>query len=299
MKGRPAVSRERLTLAIMGGAAVVAFVGAARAQAGPTGSVSKPPSGAHPAVAPPTPAPAAAPAVPSPASAPPGVSSDAATPDAKPKHHQLVASASGTILFAGDGHQPGRERARFGVGLAYRPAGAAIGLEIAATYTDALGTWQYTLKTPDLTGTRAAQASTFEQDHRIDLLVRYDVLRRATKGGPVQLSPFVDVTYLGADSPIYKSMLVGGGGGLAFGVDLGTRTTIDASFGVVRGFFSNGGENVLLGPVKGAWNWGGGVSLGATDWSRIRLGYVGEALDQGFATRLSHGAELGFRLSFL
>ncbi len=93
--------------------------------------------------------------------------------------------------------------------------------------------------------------------------------------------------------------MFGGGGGVALAVDLDPRTIVDASFAVVRGFVSGGGEGSLFGSVTGVWSWGAGVSMGATEWSRIRLGYVGEALDRESTTRFTNGARLSFLVSFL
>jgi len=183
--------------------------------------------------------------------------------------------------------------------VAIRPGGSARGLEISAGYEDLLGPWEYVQKSSSLDGSGPLRTQVFEQRHRIGLDVRYDVLRLIKKGLPVHLSPMLGLAFVKVDSDLYGSLLFGGGGGGILAVDLDPRTSVDGSFSVTRGFVSEGGERSLYGSITGLWNWGAGVSLGATDWSRIRLGYVGEALDRQATTRFTHGARLSFTVSFL
>ncbi len=211
----------------------------------------------------------------------------------------IAVTVGGGLLHASDDRESSGQRGSAGIEVAFRPDGGARGLEIAVGYDDLLGPWEYLQKNPALDGSGPSRAQAFEQRHRIGLDVRYDVLRLIRKGLPVHLSPLLDLAFVRVDSPVYTSFLFGGGGGGALAVDLDPRTTLDASFSMARGFVSEGGEGSMFGPITGIWNWGAGVSLGASEWSRFRAGYVGEALDRQASTRFSHGARLSFVVSFL
>lgn len=246
---------------------------------------------------------AAPPASPPPAGAPPAPEkADAkatAAPGAEAPLKLLALTVGGGLFHASDDRESSGQRGGAGIELAVRPDGAARGLEITAGYDDLLGPWEYVQKNPSLDGTGPSRTPDFEQRHRIGLDVRYDVLRLVRKGLPVHVSPMLGLAFVKVDSTVYSSLLFGGGGGGVVAVDLDPRTTIDGSFSVIRGFVSDGGQRALFGAITGLWSWGAGVSLGATDWSRIRLGYVGEALDRQATTRFTHGARLSFTVSFL
>ncbi len=293
-----------------------AATGSAAATASPAAASSAtatPPAAtpaATPPVAPPpapaaTPAPAAGPASPSPPaadSASPPVADSAsppAAPGAEPPLHLLAVTAGGGLSHASEDREFSGQRGSALIEVALRLGGSARGLEITAGYDDLLGPWEYLQKNPALDGGGPARAAAFEQRHRIGLDVRYDVLRLIRKGLPVHLSPLLDLAFVRVDSAVYSSYLFGGGGGGVLAVDLDPRTTVDASFSMARGFVNGGGEGSLFGPITGIWSWGAGVSLGASDWSRFRAGYVGEALDRQASTRFSHGARLSFVVSFL
>jgi hypothetical protein len=236
----------------------------------------------------------------SPATPPPGDSASPAPAAGGEAPLKLFAvTAFGGLLQATDDREASAQRGAAGIEVALRPGGAARGLEIAVGYDDLLGPWDYLQKNPALDGGGPARAHAFEQRHRIGLDVRYDVLRLVRKGLPVHLSPLLDLAFVRVDSPVYSSQLFGGGGGGALAVDLGPSATVDASFSMARGFFSEGGGGSLFGPITGIWSWGAGLSLGAGEWARFRAGYVGEALDRQASTRFSHGARLSFVVSFL
>ena len=292
------------------------FAGAASAQpapGAPAGAPAAPPAPATAAApAPATPAPP--PTVAAPTSekpGPPGVTFHVQPPDtpavkeaeaeaaAEASHRKLAVTVGGGLLHSSDENEASGDRGAVAVGVAFRPGGSLRGLEIAAGYEDLVGPWEYLQKNPSLEGGGAARAQVTEQRHLIGLDVRYDVLRLIRKGLPVHASPLLGLAFVSIDSPVYRSTMFGGGGGVALAVDLDPRTIVDASFAVVRGFVSGGGEGSLFGSVTGVWSWGTGVSMGATEWSRIRLGYVGEALDRQATTRFTNGARLSFLVSFL
>lgn len=218
---------------------------------------------------------------------------------AEASHRKLAVTVGGGLLHSSDDNEASGDRGAVAVSVAFRPGGSVRGLEIAAAYDDLVGPWEYLQKNPSLEGGGAARAQVTEQRHLIGLDVRYDVLRLIRKGLPVHASPLLGLAFVSIDSPVYRSAMFGGGGGVALAVDLDARTIVDASFAVVRGFVGGGGEGSLYGSVTGLWSWGSGVSMGATEWSRVRLGYVGEALDRQATTRFTHGARLSFLVSFL
>ncbi|MFO0586052.1 MAG: hypothetical protein U0441_00865 [Polyangiaceae bacterium] len=211
----------------------------------------------------------------------------------------LALTLGGGLSQMNDDHEGSAQRGSGFAELAIQPSGGARGLVIAAGYEDLLGSWDYVQKSSALDGSGPLHTSDFEQRHRAYLDVRYDVLRLIKKGLPIHLSPQLGLGLVKVDSSVYNSFMFGGGGGGLLAVDVDPRTTIDLAFSVTRGFMGSGGERSLYGGVTGLFDWGAGVSLGATDWSRIRLGYVGEALDREHTTRLTHGARLSFTVSFL
>lgn len=258
-------------------------------------------------------APAATPAPTPPKDSPPVVAPAAATPPAAEKPapttsstpgeeaplKMLALTLGGGLAQTNDDHEGAAQRGSGFVELAFQPSGGARGLVIAAGYEDLLGSWDYVQKSSALDGSGPLHTADFEQRHRAYLDVRYDLLRLIKKGLPVHLSPQLGLGLVKVDSSVYNSFLFGGGGGGVLAVDVDPRTTLDLAFSVTRGFMASGGERSLYGGVTGLFDWGAGVSLGATDWSRIRLGYVGEALDREHTTRLTHGARLSFTVSFL
>lgn len=276
------------------------------ASATPASPPATPPVAANPPPATPPPAANPPPATPPPASPPAGAlpapekaEAPATEPGAEAPLKLVALTLGGGLLHASDDRESSAQRGSAAIDVAFRPGGAARGLEIAVGWEDMLGPWEYAQKNPSLDGQGALRTPVFEQRNRIGLDVRYDVLRLVKKGLPIHLSPMLGLAFVKVDSQAYGSLLFGGGGGGILGVDLDPRTTVDGSFSVTRGFVSEGGERSLFGSITGLWSWGAGVSLGATDWSKIRLGYVGEALDRQATTRFTHGARLSFTVSFL
>ncbi len=304
----PTTSAAPVTSATASGAPGAGAAPAASTTAGAAASTSTPaPLVASSTSAPPAPPPMPTAPPPATSSAPPaGPGPDVGQPENRPvsadddsNHKKLALNVGGGLLHASDDNEASGDRGAVLVELSFRPAGSLRGLEIKASYDDFMGTWNYLQKSPSQDGAGASSANVFEQRHRIGLDVRYDVLRLIKKGLPLHVSPLLELAFVSVDSPIYRSTMFGGGGGGAIAWDVDSRTTVDASFSVVRGFVSGGGEGSVFGSVTGLFSWGAGVSLGATEWSRIRLGYVGEALDRQSTTRFTNGARLSFLVSFL
>ncbi|MBK8256749.1 MAG: hypothetical protein IPK82_29265 [Polyangiaceae bacterium] len=223
----------------------------------------------------------------------------AASPPSEAPLRMLAVTVGGGLAHASDDRESSAQRGSVNVDVALRLGGALRGLEIQAGYDNLLGNWEYIQKNPSLDGSGPQRAEAFEQRHRIALDVRYDVLRLIKKGLPIHLSPMLGLAFVRVDSSLFGSQMFGGGGGATVVAELDPRTAVDASFSVLRGFTGEGGEATLFGSITGLWNWGAGASIGATDWSRVRLGYVGEALDRQATTRFAHGVRLSLTVSFL